>query len=127
VRANVGGGVGGVVADAAVSTVLDVAKVFAVAVLRVGEATVEAIGEQAGVGRAALAVVTDVGRGAAVGVPAFRAVSRGVRLLTTARVAKQGLASAEAAATALPAPTVYKGVEGPLGDKAKYCLRYDLY
>jgi hypothetical protein len=97
VRANVGAGVGGAVADAAVSTVLDVAKVFAVDVLRVGEATGEALGEGAGAGRAALAVVTDVGRGAAVAAGAgtvVKAVSRGIGLIRASRVAEQGLASA---------------------------------
>jgi hypothetical protein len=86
-----------VVADAAVSTVLDVAKVFAVDVLRVGEATGEAIGEGAAAGRAALAVVADVGRGAALAAgagTAVKAVSRGLGAVRASRVAEQGLASA---------------------------------
>ncbi len=81
VRANVGGGVLGVVADATVSTVLDVVETFVVDPLRVGEATGEAIGTGAGAGETALALVQDAGRAIAFGGGGSAAALRYARAL----------------------------------------------
>lgn len=60
------GGILSIAVDFGVSTALDVTETFLVDPLRVGDATGQAVGEGAGAFDVGLAVVTDVGRGAAI-------------------------------------------------------------
>ena len=85
VREELGSGAGSVALDAVVSTGLDVVDTFLVDPLRAGEATGTAIGNDAGALDMTLAVVQDVGRGAALAGgagSAAKAASRGVRAAT---------------------------------------------
>ncbi len=85
VRSGLGSGAGSVAIDAVVSTGLDVVDTFLVDPLRAGEATGTAIGNDAGALDMTLAVVQDVGRGAALAGgagSAAKAASRGVRAAT---------------------------------------------
>jgi RHS repeat-associated protein len=84
VRANVGVGSAGIAEDFLVSTGLDIVDMFILDPLRVGEATGTAIGSDAGALETTLAVVEDVGRGAAIGAGAgsvVKVAGRGARVL----------------------------------------------
>ena len=87
VREHTGGGALGVGADYAVSNVLDIAEMVAVDPFRVGDATGQAVGEGAGVGTTALAVVQDVGRAATLAAGAGTLAKAGGRAAKAIRAA----------------------------------------